>query len=152
MSDSLASERGNRVESWLIFASARLAHSTAAKVSGCFRQEGRPTAAPFSHRPMRKGYSGSRSPFVAVVEFLGYNPFEMGGTVAQGLVNHRKALGITQKNFANEIAVDQCTLARWEREEREPKGKYILRVKRIIEKSQLATIEPIAKKSLLVKN
>ena len=32
-----------------------------------------------------------------VVEFLGFNPFSNGVTMAHPLVNHRKALGMTEK-------------------------------------------------------
>jgi DNA-binding transcriptional regulator YiaG len=39
-------------------------------------------------------------------------------------VNHRKAMGMTQKEFARQIGVDPSTLARWERGEREPSGMY----------------------------
>jgi len=60
-----------------------------------------------------------------VVKFLGYNPFERCDTMAQRLVNHRKEFGISQRNFAKQLGVDQGTLARWERGEREPKGKYL---------------------------
>lgn len=61
----------------------------------------------------------------AVVKFLGYNPFEKGATMAQRLVNHRKSLGITQGDFAEQLGVDPSTLARWERGEREPTGKFL---------------------------
>jgi transcriptional regulator with XRE-family HTH domain len=59
-----------------------------------------------------------------VTRFLGCNPFPNGGTLAQQLVNHRKALGRTQKEFARQIGVDPSTLSRWERGEREPKGRF----------------------------
>ncbi len=61
---------------------------------------------------------GHRSPRVnhlaRVVEFLGFNPFQDGDTMAHRLVNHRKALGITQNEFARQIGVDPSTLSRWE--------------------------------------
>ena len=68
-----------------------------------------------------------------VVKFLGYNPFEKCDTMAQRLASYRKAAGVSQKNFALQLGVDQSTLAKWERMEREPKGKYLLQVQRIIE-------------------
>jgi len=75
---------------------------------------------------------GHRSPRVnhmaGVVEFLGFNPFQNGDTMAHRLVNHRKALGVTQKEFARQLSVDPSTLARWERGEREPAGRFINRV------------------------
>ena len=53
-----------------------------------------------------------------VVRFLGFNPLPNGDNLAQRLVNHRRALGVTQKSFARQIGVDPSTLARWERGER----------------------------------
>ena len=75
---------------------------------------------------------GHRKPRVnhmaGVVEFLGFNPFQNGDTTAHRLVNHRKARGITQKEFAGQLGVDPSTLARWERGEREPVGPFLRRV------------------------
>ncbi len=62
----------------------------------------------------------------AVVKFLGFNPFPKCDSVAQRLVNHRKALGMTQKAFAGQLGIDPSTLARWERGERKPKGQVQL--------------------------
>jgi transcriptional regulator with XRE-family HTH domain len=79
---------------------------------------------------------GHRSPRVnhlsGVIEFLGFNPFQNGDTMAHQLINHRKALGMTQKEFAGLIAVDQSTLARWERGERIPRGNLLDRVNRAV--------------------
>ena len=75
---------------------------------------------------------GHRSPRVnhmaGVVDFLGFNPIQNGDTMAHRLVNHRKARGFTQKEFARQIGVDPSTLARWERGEREPAGSLLDRV------------------------
>jgi transcriptional regulator with XRE-family HTH domain len=59
-----------------------------------------------------------------IVEFLGYNPFPHGETIAERLVNHRKARGWTQKHFAAVMGIDQATLAKYERGDRIPTGKY----------------------------
>ncbi|MDR3405055.1 MAG: helix-turn-helix transcriptional regulator [Chthoniobacter sp.] len=67
-----------------------------------------------------------------VVKFLGFNPLPNGDTLAQRLINHRKALGTTQKEFARQLGVDPSTLARWERGERVPTGKLLERVGRPI--------------------
>jgi transcriptional regulator with XRE-family HTH domain len=62
---------------------------------------------------------GHRTPRVThmagVVEFLGFNPFQNRDNLAHRLVNYRKALGVTQKEFAGQLGVDPSTLARWER-------------------------------------
>ena len=65
-----------------------------------------------------------------VVQFLGFNPFSAGDTMAQRLGNHRKARGLTQKAFAAQLGVDQSTLAKWERGEREPTGGFLERINR----------------------
>ena len=79
---------------------------------------------------------GHRSPRVnhmaGVVEFLGFNPFQNGDTLAHRLVNHRKALGMTQKEFAGQLGIDPSTLARWERGEREPTGRLLDRINGVI--------------------
>ena len=73
-----------------------------------------------------KGHCSPRiNHMAAVVEFLGSNPIPNGDTMAPRLVNHRKALGMTQKDFARQLGVDPSTLARWERGEREPSGSFL---------------------------
>ena len=47
----------------------------------------------------------------AVIRFLGYNPLPEANTVAELLVRHRAALGMTQKDAASQIGVDPGTLA-----------------------------------------
>ena len=60
-----------------------------------------------------------------VVEFLGYDPFPEGTTLAERLVNYRKTRGVRQKDFARQLGIDPSTLARFERGERYPTGKYL---------------------------
>ncbi len=58
-----------------------------------------------------------------IVEFLGYVPFkEEPKTLGERIVHYRRLAGITQKELAHRLSVDQSTLARWERREREPRG------------------------------
>jgi len=72
-----------------------------------------------------KGYASPRIHHMPrVVEFLGFNPLQKCDTLAQKIVSHRKALGLTQKEFARQLDVDPSTLARWERGEREPQGQF----------------------------
>jgi len=80
-----------------------------------------------------KGYSSPRINRMAkVVEFLGFNPLRKCDTLAQRIVSHRKALGLTQKLFASRLAVDPSTLAKWERGERVPAGRYFRRVAEVL--------------------
>jgi DNA-binding XRE family transcriptional regulator len=60
----------------------------------------------------------------AIIGFLGYNPLPEATTWGERLVRQRTMLGLTQKSAAREIGVDQGTLARWERGEREPTGTF----------------------------
>lgn len=71
-----------------------------------------------------------------VVQFLGFNPLEVGSTLAERLVNFRTAQGKTQRTFAAEVGIDPCTLAKWERGERKPTGLFLVAV--------LAAMEPKA--------
>jgi transcriptional regulator with XRE-family HTH domain len=66
-----------------------------------------------------------------VIAFLGFDPLGSGGTMAEKLVNHRKRLGITQKELALNLAIDPSTLARWERGERRPTGRFLEKVQAI---------------------
>jgi predicted transcriptional regulator len=60
----------------------------------------------------------------AIMRFLGYNPLPPPDGWAERLVRCRTVLGLSQKESALRIGVDQCTLARWERGEREPTGAF----------------------------
>ena len=72
-----------------------------------------------------KSYASPRINLMGkVVEFLGFNPFQKCDTLAQQIVSHRTALGTTQKEFAQQLGIDPSTLARWERGEREPQGRF----------------------------
>ena len=79
---------------------------------------------------------GHRAPRVnhlaSVVRFLGFNPFQNGDTMAQRLISHRKALGVTQAAFAARLGVDPSTLARWERGQREPTGRFAASVESVL--------------------
>ena len=61
---------------------------------------------------------GRRSPTIShtakIANFLGYNPFSEGTTLAERLVNYRKARGLRQKDFARQLGIDPSTLANYE--------------------------------------
>ena len=69
----------------------------------------------------------------AIIEFLGYNPLPEATAWGARLVRYRTTLGMTQKEAAAHLGVDQGTLARWERGEREPQGAFLGRVKRFLQ-------------------
>jgi len=60
----------------------------------------------------------------AIIAFLDYNPLPKPDTLPEQLVWYRKAKGWTQKDFAKALGIDQTTLARWERGERKPMGRF----------------------------
>jgi transcriptional regulator with XRE-family HTH domain len=62
----------------------------------------------------------------AIIRFLGYNPLPPGRTWAERLVNTRTALGLSQRESAQRMGVDPSTLAKWERGEREPAGRFMV--------------------------
>jgi site-specific DNA recombinase len=68
----------------------------------------------------------------AIIDFLGYNPLPEADGWGERLIRHRTTLGMTQKEAAGRLGVDQGTLARWERGEREPQGAFLGRVKRYL--------------------
>ena len=72
-----------------------------------------------------KGYRTPRIDHLGkVVEFLGFDPFPKCDTLAQKLVNFRKASGFSQKVLAAKLGVDPGTLAQWERGCRKPAAKH----------------------------
>jgi transcriptional regulator with XRE-family HTH domain len=64
----------------------------------------------------------------AIIDFLGYDPLRAAKSWGERLVRHRTTLGMTQKEAARRLGVDQGTLAKWERGEREPAGAFLVRV------------------------
>ena len=68
----------------------------------------------------------------AIIRFLSYNPLSPAHNWPDGLVQCRTILGISQEKAAQRIGVDQCTLARWERGEREPAGAFAARALRFL--------------------
>jgi transcriptional regulator with XRE-family HTH domain len=70
-----------------------------------------------------------------IVEFLGFNPFDLGDTIGERIVNFRRARSLSQKDFARQIGVDPTTLARWERGDRKPVGLFLSAVLAVIEEN-----------------
>ena len=60
----------------------------------------------------------------AIIAFLGYNPMAKPEALPEQLVWYRKGKGWTQRVFAEDLGVDQSTLAGWERGERTPTGRF----------------------------
>ena len=75
----------------------------------------------------------------AILQFLGYNPVPPGDGWGERLVQSRTGLGLSQKDAARQIGVDQGTLARWERGEREPAGVFAERATRFLNNAAVST-------------
>jgi len=74
----------------------------------------------------------------AIVVFLGYNPLPPPKGWAERLVQCRTLMGLTQEESAKRIGVDQGTLARWERGEREPTGAFAARAEKLLSTAEQA--------------
>jgi DNA-binding transcriptional regulator YiaG len=72
----------------------------------------------------------------AIIRLLGYVPLSMPHSISDRLVHSRTLIGLSQGEAAERIGVDQCTLARWERGEREPLGPHKERTQAFIDSSQ----------------
>jgi transcriptional regulator with XRE-family HTH domain len=60
-------------------------------------------------------------------------PFDTKNMTLGGrIVTYRKCRGLSQDEFAEEIAVDPGTLARWEKNKSQPKGKHLTKVESIL--------------------
>jgi len=82
----------------------------------------------------------------AIIRFLGYNPFPSPEGWRDRLIQCRTLLGFTQKESAHHIGVDPCTLARWERREREPAGPFATLALRFLNAAE-ATRSPKASRT-----
>ncbi len=73
----------------------------------------------------------------AVIRFLGYNPLPQADGLAEQLLRHRTALGLSQKAAAMRIGIDPGTLARWERGERNPEGGMLASAVRFLQTGEV---------------
>jgi transcriptional regulator with XRE-family HTH domain len=67
-----------------------------------------------------------------IIKFLGYDPLPQANTMAEKLIRQRTRLGLSQKESAEHLGVDPSTLAKWERGEREPTGRFLSYVERFL--------------------
>jgi len=76
----------------------------------------------------------------AIIPFLGYDPLPPPPSgIGDRLVRSRTLLGLRQKVFAGQLSVvDQGTLAKWERGEREPAGPFKVRVSWFLDTAEAA--------------
>ena len=60
----------------------------------------------------------------AIMEFLGYCPYQRARSLGDRLRLHRMHRGLSHRALAKMLGVDSGSLSRWETSEREPWGKY----------------------------
>jgi len=69
----------------------------------------------------------------AIICFLGYDPQPEANGWGERLVRRRTSLGLSQRAAAQHLGIDPATLARWERGEREPTGRFLARALRFVD-------------------
>jgi len=60
-----------------------------------------------------------------IIHFLGYAPYDPGASLGEKLRARRQALGLSQKQFARELGVNESTVVRWEKGKRRPCGRLV---------------------------
>jgi len=68
-----------------------------------------------------------------IIEFLRYCPYDPDWTPGERLTWIRSYRGLSQEVMARRIRVDPCTLAKWERGERKPKGRLLMRLAKFLD-------------------
>jgi transcriptional regulator with XRE-family HTH domain len=68
----------------------------------------------------------------AIVKFLGYCPYDPAWSPGETLAMARQYRGMTQAAMARLLGVDPATLARWERDERQPLRLYRKRLEEVL--------------------
>jgi transcriptional regulator with XRE-family HTH domain len=63
-----------------------------------------------------------------IIRFLNYMPFAPGRSLPERLRVRRRNLGLSQRELARMLEVDESTLARWERGTRQPVRQHLDRV------------------------
>jgi DNA-binding XRE family transcriptional regulator len=59
--------------------------------------------------------------YPAIFSFLGYDPFPSPTSLPERIASHRRRLGLSLREAARKIGVDQGTFLRWERGEWKPR-------------------------------
>ena len=68
-----------------------------------------------------------------IIEFLGRDPFEKEAeNLGDRIREYRRVHGLTQKKFADQLGIDQTTLASWERGEHRPTKKLLEKINPIL--------------------
>jgi transcriptional regulator with XRE-family HTH domain len=68
----------------------------------------------------------------AILDFLGYNPMPPARTFPERLVLVRKMLGLTRRELALSLGLDESTVQGWETGEHEPIGRNMELIERFV--------------------
>jgi transcriptional regulator with XRE-family HTH domain len=68
----------------------------------------------------------------AIMEFLGYCPHQNARSFGDRLRLHRKHRGCTLDELAEMLGVDPGSVSSWETGERQPKGKYLEMIAKVL--------------------
>ena len=68
-----------------------------------------------------------------IIEFLGYVPFQLPKeTISGQLMAYRKLHGLTQRNLAKLLSVDETTIRDWENGKHKPMKKLLNRISKLV--------------------
>ncbi|MBI4467752.1 MAG: helix-turn-helix domain-containing protein [Acidobacteria bacterium] len=67
-----------------------------------------------------------------VINFLGYVPFVLAGSLTEKLALFRKTRGLSIRQLAGELGVDPSTLAGWEAGRHKPERKFLDRIEELL--------------------
>jgi len=69
----------------------------------------------------------------AILNFLGYNPIPPAQTLPERLASVRKTLGLTQRELALTLGLDESTVRGWEAEQHQPSKKSLDAIRRVLQ-------------------
>jgi len=69
----------------------------------------------------------------AIIRFLGYDPMPPASSLPERLAAARRELGVTQRETAERMGVDPCTLRDWESRQLQPTEKSLNLIARVLE-------------------
>jgi transcriptional regulator with XRE-family HTH domain len=70
----------------------------------------------------------------AIIRFLGYDPLPQASSLPERLLAARRELGLTQREMAERLGVDPCTLRDWEAERHQPTEKSLRLIAQVLER------------------
>ena len=79
-------------------------------------------------RNVWSSWSVIRTYWPKIIEFISYSPYDPDWTPGERLTWIRKYRGLSQEVMARRLRIDPGTLARWEHEEKEPSGRYLIQL------------------------